>query len=104
MKTVFSERHRLQAGWAELIDGRLLPCYRQIGDYQPDALVVSLGVDTFKDDPIACFGLESDDFLAVGARIARFGLPTLSVMEGGYAIAALGINPVNLLSGFEQAA
>ncbi len=77
---------------------------QQIGDYQPDALVVSLGVDIFKDGAIACFGLESEDFLAVGARIARLGLPTLFVMEVAYAIAALGITAVNVLSGSERAA
>jgi acetoin utilization deacetylase AcuC-like enzyme len=76
---------------------------QQIWDYQPDALVVSLGFDTFEDDPIACFGLESDAFPAAGARIARLGLPTLFVMEGGYGIAALGVNAVNVLSGLEQA-
>jgi hypothetical protein len=29
MKTVYSERHRLQDGKAELIDGRLLPCFEK---------------------------------------------------------------------------
>jgi acetoin utilization deacetylase AcuC-like enzyme len=29
------------------------------------------------------------------------GLPTLFVLEGGYAVAEIGINVVNVLSGFE---
>ncbi len=73
---------------------------RKIKSYGPDALVVSLGVDTFKDDPISFFKLGSDDFKIYGARIARLKLPTLFVMEGGYAIDAIGVNTVNVLEGF----
>ena len=73
---------------------------RRISGYGPDALVVSLGVDTFKDDPISFFKLDSDDFRTYGARIEKAKLPTLFVMEGGYAIEAIGVNTVNVLEGF----
>jgi acetoin utilization deacetylase AcuC-like enzyme len=73
---------------------------RKIKRYAPDALIVSLGVDTYKDDPISFFKLESDDFTSYGARIAKLKLPTLFVMEGGYAIEAIGTNTVNVLAGF----
>ena len=43
----------------------------------------------------------SDDFTAYGGLIARLGLPTLFVMEGGYAVEAIGLNTVNVLTGFE---
>ncbi len=43
-------------------------------------------------------------FSTIGARIAALGLPTLFVMEGGYAVAEIGRNAVNVLTGFEQAA
>ena len=75
---------------------------RKIADYQPDAIVVSLGVDTFKDDPISHFKLESDDFLKIGATIASIGRPTLFVMEGGYMVDDIGVNAVNVLQGFEK--
>ena len=68
--------------------------------YRPDVLIVSLGVDTYKEDPISFFKLDSDDFTAYGARIAKLQLPTLFVMEGGYAIEAIGVNTVNVLDGF----
>ena len=74
-----------------------------IETFRPDALVVSLGVDTFEGDPISRFRLRSDDFPRVGARIAQLGLPTLFAMEGGYAIEAIGVNAVAVLTGFEQA-
>lgn len=76
---------------------------RQIEGFGAEVLVVSLGVDTFKDDPISQFRLASDDYLRIGERIARLRLPTLFVMEGGYAVEAIGVNAVNVLSGFEQA-
>jgi len=71
--------------------------------YAPDLLLVSLGVDTFKADPISQFKLESDDYLFLGERLARLGLPTLFVMEGGYAVAEIGINTVNVLAAFDGA-
>jgi acetoin utilization deacetylase AcuC-like enzyme len=70
--------------------------------YAPDALVVSLGVDTYVHDPISRFALTSDDFSRVGERLAGIGRPTLFVMEGGYAVDAIGVNAVNVLTGFEQ--
>ena len=76
----------------------------KIAAYGPDALVISLGVDTFKDDPISKFRLESENYLEMGAMIAGLGRPTLFVMEGGYAVEAIGINAVNVLTGFEGAA
>ncbi|HBP0474672.1 TPA: histone deacetylase family protein, partial [Pseudomonas aeruginosa] len=69
-----------------------------------DALVISLGVDTYKEDPISQFRLDSPDYLRMGERIARLGLPTLFIMEGGYAVEAIGINAVNVLQGYEGAA
>lgn len=75
----------------------------KIRSYAPDALVISLGVDTFERDPISFFKLKSDDFTDYGARLAALGLPTLFVMEGGYAVAEIGINTVNVLEGFKGA-
>ena len=76
---------------------------RRILDFGAEVLVVSLGVDTFKADPISFFKLESDDYKVYGERLARLGLPTLFVMEGGYAVEEIGINTVNVLTGFEDA-
>ncbi|WP_426150858.1 histone deacetylase family protein [Pseudomonas sp. DC3000-4b1] len=75
----------------------------EIDRYVPDVIVVSLGVDTFKEDPISQFKLDSPDYLLMGERIARLGKPTLFVMEGGYAVEEIGINAVNVLEGFKRA-
>ncbi|MFK7994638.1 MAG: histone deacetylase family protein [Granulosicoccus sp.] len=75
---------------------------KHIERYAPDALVVSLGVDTFEKDPISFFKLKSEDFLHYGALLATLKLPTVFVMEGGYAVTEIGTNTVNVLQGFEN--
>ncbi|MFD1881773.1 histone deacetylase family protein [Paracoccus pacificus] len=87
------------AGWDQW-GSALDTAIARIRDFGPQALVVSLGVDAFKDDPISFFKLESGDFTRAGAAIARLNLPTVFCMEGGYAIEAVGINTVNVLEGF----
>lgn len=72
----------------------------RIKNYGPDVLVISLGVDTYKDDPISHFKLEGNDYIRMGSRIAQVGCPTLFVMEGGYAVAEIGENVANVLGGF----
>ncbi|MDR9440286.1 MAG: histone deacetylase family protein [Halomonas sp.] len=67
-----------------------------------DMLVVSLGVDAFEHDPISAFRLASDDFTDVGHRLGQLGLPTVFLLEGGYAVAEIGLNAVNVLSGFDK--
>lgn len=84
--------------WMEALDQA---CGR-IEGFGADALVVSLGVDTFHGDPISQFRLDSADFPLIGARIARLRLPTLFVMEGGYAVEEIGVNAVGVLTGFEE--
>ena len=75
---------------------------QRIAAYGADALVVSLGLDTFAGDPIASFSLQSPDYSRLGERLARLGLPTVLVLEGGYAAAELGVNAVNAIEGFGQ--
>ena len=72
---------------------------RAIAGYAPDALVVSLGVDTYEADPISRFSLKSEDYLRLGERIGAANLPTLFVLEGGYAVEAIGVNVANVLRG-----
>ena len=75
----------------------------KLAAFAPALVVVSLGVDTFEKDPISQFKLVSDDYPKIGARIAKLGLPTLFVMEGGYAVDEIGVNAVGVLTGFEGA-
>ncbi len=67
-----------------------------------ECLIVSLGVDIFEGDPISAFTFTSEDFTALGERLAQVGLPSVFLMEGGYAVDEIGVNVVNVLQGFEQ--
>ena len=71
--------------------------------HRPDALVVSLGLDTYAGDPISTFALQANDFSRLGERLARLGLPTVLVLEGGYAAADLGMNAVHVIEAFDAA-
>ena len=82
--------------WGQALDEAIA----RIRAFGAEALVVSLGVDAYKDDPISFFKLDSPDFTEAGRRIGRMGLPTVFCMEGGYAIEAVGVNTVNVLEGF----
>jgi acetoin utilization deacetylase AcuC-like enzyme len=83
--------------WCLALEQSLL----KIKNYKADLLIISLGVDTFKNDPISEFKLESKDYLIMGKLIAKLKIPTLFVMEGGYDVAEIGVNTVNVLKGFE---
>jgi acetoin utilization deacetylase AcuC-like enzyme len=63
-------------------------------------LIVSYGADTHEADPISFFELRTSDYAPMARRIASMGLPTLIVMEGGYAVDALGANVAEFLNGF----
>ena len=75
---------------------------QRIARHGAGALVVSLGLDTFAGDPISSFLLQAEDFTQLGKRLGAMGLPTIFILEGGYAAAELGVNAVNVIEGFEQ--
>ena len=75
---------------------------RAIERHRTDALVVSLGVDTFEHDPISGFALTAEDFATLGRRMAKMGLPTVLVQEGGYAVAEIGDNVASVLQAFAR--
>ena len=70
-----------------------------VAAFDAELLVVSYGADTYAGDPISHFRLDTGDYAPMAKRIASLGLPTLIVMEGGYAVDALGANVAEFLSG-----
>ena len=76
-------------------------CYG-VEQFRPEALVVSLGLDTFAEDPICRFNLPCEAFSRLGSRVKALGVPTVFVLEGGYAAEALGVNAANVVEGFES--
>ncbi|NQX94987.1 MAG: histone deacetylase family protein [Erythrobacter sp.] len=73
----------------------------RISAFGAKTLIVSYGADTFESDPISEFKLTTPDMQRIGAKIATLHLPTLTVMEGGYRIDALGSNVEAYLAGLE---
>ncbi len=82
--------------WSEALESAM----DRIRQFGADALVVSLGVDTFERDPISSFKLTTPDYARYGERIATLGLPTTFIMEGGYGVPEIGDNTANVLTGF----
>jgi acetoin utilization deacetylase AcuC-like enzyme len=76
---------------------------KQVQRFEPDALVVALGLDTFAGDPTTHFGIETEDYLQMGMAIASLGLQTLVVLEGGYSVEHIGWNTLKFLTGLEGA-
>ncbi|MGP4845076.1 histone deacetylase family protein [Marinobacter sp. 1Y8] len=80
---------------------RLEEAMAAIGLFQPDAIVLALGFDIYQNDPQAKVSVTSEGFNKLGARIAKAGLPTLVVQEGGYDLEMLPENVRQFVSGLE---
>jgi len=68
--------------------------------FEPKYLVVSAGMDTFDGDPLGKFKITRAGFKEIGKRISTLGLPSVIIMEGGYANEDLGENIATLLEQF----
>ena len=68
-----------------------------IRKFEPQYLVVSAGMDIYADDPLGTIKVTTDGIGEIGKRIASLRLPTIVVMEGGYANEVLGRNIVAFL-------
>ena len=55
-----------------------------------DALVVSLGFDASRDEPLNFLSISPDGFARAGAAIGRLALPATFIQEGGYDVERLG--------------
>lgn len=75
---------------------------RELRRFTPEVLVVALGLDTFIGDPTTHFAISTDDFRRMGLAINAMALPTLVVLEGGYAVEHIGANTLSFLAGIEN--
>jgi acetoin utilization deacetylase AcuC-like enzyme len=82
-------------GWCDAIASAL----DRVAEFKPDALVVSLGLDAHENDPLKGLKVTFDGFRRAGAMIARTGLPTVLVQEGGYLSPDLTTSLVAYLAG-----
>jgi acetoin utilization deacetylase AcuC-like enzyme len=79
---------------------RLAKATRALESYQPDALVLALGFDIYKDDPQSMVAVSTEGFGRLGGAIGALKLPTLIVQEGGYHIDTLEANARAFFAGF----
>lgn len=68
--------------------------------FEPDAVVVALGLDAHKEDPLAGLNVETEAFIEVGKRLAALSLPMVIVQEGGYPTEQLSANLAAFMEGF----
>lgn len=73
-----------------------------IGRFQPEVLVVALGFDAHRDDPLATLALSTEAFAAIGARVRQTGCPIAIVQEGGYAIDVIADCLTRFLAGANE--
>lgn len=67
--------------------------------FDPAVVVVSLGVDTYVDDPMCDLAISTGGFRRCGSAVAARAHPMVILQEGGYADSALGANVTSWLVG-----
>src|SRR5262249_49296850 len=85
-------------GWLAALD-TLVDAARA---HRSEALVVSLGVDAAAEDPESPLAITAAGFRAAGRMLAKLGLPTVFVQEGGYHLGTFGALVLAVLGGFED--
>ncbi len=81
----------------------LTTALNRIRKFDPQFLVLALGLDTAKGDPTGSFQLMAKDFRENGLLIGQLGIPTLVVQEGGYKTQTLGVNARHFFNGLWKA-
>ncbi len=79
---------------------RVAIALQTLKDFKPDALVLALGFDIYKDDPQARVAVTTEGFGRLGREVAALDLPTVVVQEGGYHFDSLAANTASFFSGF----
>ena len=67
--------------------------------FNPDALVLPLGFDIYKEDPQSKVSVSNEGFRRLGGKIGELDLPTLVVQEGGYHLESLELNVKTFFEG-----
>lgn len=72
----------------------------RVAEFAPDMLIVALGQDPHKDDPLGAMQITDSGFAQAGWEISDAGLQTLVVQEGGYLSENLGPATQAFFDGF----
>ena len=72
--------------------GALEVALAAVREFSPKAVVIALGLDAAKDDPLGAFNITTSGFQRITERIMELALPTVLIQEGGYLCDALPRN------------
>ena len=75
---------------------------KRIEQYDPQILLIALGLDASESDPLRGLSVTTEGFGRIGEAIADFGLPTVFVQEGGYLSDVLSDNLAAVLESVEK--
>ena len=86
------------AGYLTALDLAL----ERVRQFDPWALVIAAGFDTYGGDPISKFDLITADYAEIARRLHGLNRPAVIVQEGGYNLDVLGRNVVAFLEPFSS--
>ncbi|HHJ38491.1 MAG: acetoin utilization protein [Methylothermaceae bacteria B42] len=84
----------------QAVSDRILPAIRH---FKPQLLLVSAGFDGHKQDPLASWLLEEEDYVWITRQLLDFDLPLVSSLEGGYHLEALAASVASHVQALLQA-
>jgi len=67
--------------YQDIIDTRVKP---YIENFDPDLIVVSLGVDAHRDDTLEGLNITNETYIHIASTLKNFTKPIIFVLEGGY--------------------
>ena len=73
--------------YQELLDSQVFPF---INNISPDLIIVSLGFDAHKDDPLEGMAISDLTYIYLTLKLKQLDKPVMFVLEGGYNIKTIG--------------
>lgn len=78
---------------------RLETALDSVRTFSASVLVLALGFDIYRDDPMSKVAVSTEGFGRLGACIKSLGIPVVVVQEGGYHLESLEANAISFFSG-----
>ena len=75
---------------------------KRIDKFEPEVLIVSLGLDIFEGDPLSDIGVSSEFFKEIALSVSKLGVPILGLLEGGYDMSSLAKNGANFIEALAE--
>ena len=72
-----------------------------INQQNPDLIIISLGFDAHKDDPLEGMNITDDTYIFLAKELKKLNKPLLFVLEGGYNVETISNLTTKIISVFE---